>query len=1490
MNEARFSKSVRSADWIKTEFNNQSAPNTFYTPSAQEIVPPPSVPNAPTSVTAVVGDTQAMVSWTAAVTNDGSSVTGYTVTSHPGNFTATSASTSATVTGLTNGISYNFTVVATNITGDSLPSSASNDIVPITIHTITASTGSNGTIFPSGAISVNNGNSQSFTITPNSRYFIDTITVDGVSVSATSPYLFTNVTTNHTISVVFTPFITSTFSPTAVGVSNTQAIISYTAPSIDACTIEVSESPTYTPLVHDVDPTLFTGSDQDSRTGSLGVGNVNRVIVIGKRSVEKGSDGNNYSRALQASTLYYYRVTCGHNNSTGTFTTASIPFGVGYGDPISTDPSTPGSYLYPTMQNTGTVADRLSSIVDPFTGALAKMFSLPGDLAGGTGFGMSSAGFGTACSPVPVAAYGGKIGYHCFLYGGSAPMLYWIASSDGEVRFLGRMRQPGGSGYNQFDCGGGTSLSAPFDQNDPNTWYCVGPNVANTDYVVAKGVYTGHANSGQDLDMTAFPFINPTPHTTWTTLVPAERGIAGLLKEFDPKFVTYSSVFGYRASDWANNKMYFYYWSPGQDGLGWVGVYDPYRTPAEQIAAFGNANGCLDNTPITGSTYAGQSGCIVGSTSSFAGGLGSGFRWGLLHSVDVTPASPMLSVTLNAIGQKSGGNSDYRATLTNSLSATPETCTMSNPGSNNISNWPDTTWTAGCSTITVSGDPALFGANPGGWPTSQPALPGDLVSVNGPDYIHHEVMRLLDKGVDGKTWYLQRQYYYRINNGTYCTGSQIAGCTNVYAYSSAASNGTMSMLPPSTYYNPNITGMQVWWDVANGAKSTDSTNTYTDSLPQGHPAYIYVSPYDRWTFTNATAISGQEPARFSNSTALPMYLPNFNGYPTAGGGVQFGLNLETHPSMSVSNPPNKATYEQVVDVHPYYGASTYVTADKVTLVSGQLYRIRGLNPSMVSTYKLIPYFAHSGTRAVRDVSGPDSLLATDSSTAFEWCLTLNAGECYPGSLVGDVYFNAPGVVNAYCTYEWSVMVNGQPITNDICLSQANPAVDGIELHSIANDPAGAKSRIISYGFGKPLGESIYANARTLPDGSWLFTSTQLGGIKLFKIPPMATNDGIDRTHYVPLPINIPKLVGASKAIVKFGYMEDGNPNQLFCTSRQDSCIANASSVGPTPFYFASENPTGLACGNGCTITVPAVPDRVIYTKVQYLDDSGNAIGDSAINVAIANSSFTTVTPSATTYAFTGPTSGNVNSVSANFTVTPDNLYTGTITPSDGGAGGTFTPTILTFSGSSAAQIFTYTPSTSGTKTISVSSNPILTDPANLTYTVASAQTFSSGGGGLTTGSGGTIPPPTTTTPLPVANSTTPPPTNISGCDNRTTGFSITTGESCINNIITTPPAGTPPPKGGEEPSPPGVGGVPAPSGGGGSYNFGTTTLKLGSKGNAVKELQKFLNKEFNIYLRVDGILGKNTVLSVKKWQKAHGLVADGLVGAKTKKLMNSLAR
>ncbi len=70
-------------------------------------------------------------------------------------------------------------------------------------NTITASAGANGTISPSGAVSVNAGGSKTFTFTPDSGYEVDEVILNGLPIGALNSYTFNNVRGNHSISVTF---------------------------------------------------------------------------------------------------------------------------------------------------------------------------------------------------------------------------------------------------------------------------------------------------------------------------------------------------------------------------------------------------------------------------------------------------------------------------------------------------------------------------------------------------------------------------------------------------------------------------------------------------------------------------------------------------------------------------------------------------------------------------------------------------------------------------------------------------------------------------------------------------------------------------------------------------------------------------------------------------------------------------------------------------------------------------------------------------------------------------------------------------------------------------------------------------------------------------------------------------------------------------------------------------------------------------------------
>lgn len=107
-----------------------SAPSPLLTPASG-----PSVPGAPTAVTGVPGDRSVALGWTAPASDGGSQITGYRITPYIGSTAQTpintgSAATSYTVTALTNGTAYTFTVAATNAIGTGVASVPSALMTP----------------------------------------------------------------------------------------------------------------------------------------------------------------------------------------------------------------------------------------------------------------------------------------------------------------------------------------------------------------------------------------------------------------------------------------------------------------------------------------------------------------------------------------------------------------------------------------------------------------------------------------------------------------------------------------------------------------------------------------------------------------------------------------------------------------------------------------------------------------------------------------------------------------------------------------------------------------------------------------------------------------------------------------------------------------------------------------------------------------------------------------------------------------------------------------------------------------------------------------------------------------------------------------------------------------------------------------------------------------------------------------------------------------
>ena len=171
---------------VSVSATNQSA-TTFASLATATYVVSNAAPGVPIIGSATAGNAQATVSFAAPSSNGGSAITSYTVTSSPGNLTATGAGSPLTVTGLTNGTAYTFTVRATNSVGSSAASSASNAVTPVAPSAQLATSASCSAT--SGPLTLNAGSSRPSGVAPLAVVFnASGSTHTGLTAYATQPF------------------------------------------------------------------------------------------------------------------------------------------------------------------------------------------------------------------------------------------------------------------------------------------------------------------------------------------------------------------------------------------------------------------------------------------------------------------------------------------------------------------------------------------------------------------------------------------------------------------------------------------------------------------------------------------------------------------------------------------------------------------------------------------------------------------------------------------------------------------------------------------------------------------------------------------------------------------------------------------------------------------------------------------------------------------------------------------------------------------------------------------------------------------------------------------------------------------------------------------------------------------------------------------------------------------------------------------------------
>jgi len=283
-----------------SQFSVASAPFTAFIPTA---------PGQPQLVVATAGNASAQVAWSAPSSNGGLPVTSYTVTAQlcnpacaaVANVTVPANQTGVNFTGLTNGSTYNFVVVATNSAGNSTPSLPSNTVKPVAPNITDIA------LSMSSPSSVNAGSFVTFTMT----------------ISNNGPGNAANVMLADTLPAPLVSFSTTQGACSAIGtsfsctlggmVAGTSATVKVT---VAAGTSAITNSATATLS----DPVVTETSSANNTASSTT--NINASQNQVSADVQVTGSSNNGGPAVGTNVLFTWQI----KNNTGNVTAPNVTF------------------------------------------------------------------------------------------------------------------------------------------------------------------------------------------------------------------------------------------------------------------------------------------------------------------------------------------------------------------------------------------------------------------------------------------------------------------------------------------------------------------------------------------------------------------------------------------------------------------------------------------------------------------------------------------------------------------------------------------------------------------------------------------------------------------------------------------------------------------------------------------------------------------------------------------------------------------------------------------------------------------------------------------------------------------------------------------------------------------------------------------------------------------------------------------------------------
>ncbi len=464
---------------------------------------------------------------------------------------------------------------------------------------------------------------------------------------------------------------------------------------------------------------------------------------------------------------------------------------------------------------------------------------------------------------------------------------------------------------------------------------------------------------------------------------------------------------------------------------------------------------------------------------------------------------------------------------------------------------------------------------------------------------------------------------------------------------------------PLTDRHDGLADVSAIWD-ADTAPTGSTSSIKFAYAPMAHGAFTGRS------FVGQLSESGFGTVAFVNPTpsvieqAPTVNLNIASTWPTAFGktGIRFSNDIQNYNANQHSDFPaaRESAYRFHVDSRPWMGMALTSISYYWEKVSGStyLYRYKNMadNTYLWPSTKQNPMLIYAGPRLLTEYSGPSAELSDDTTDSWKFCISERENECYAGSKAGEIYAVLPyayamGISDIRCyvgAYTWNEA--------DICAMPLDPVLGpNIQYYYGASPNMGAGRHLRKLGWGMVRHKFVNKVPKIFPNGEWLgplwtnyLDMHRSAGALVMRAAPVPAEDAYDRTTFIPMVMTAGSVpAGTARAQIEFGYHDFGTAAQLYCTARQESCLATKETLlipAVVTSYWTTSN-TNSTWQYVNSTTSATTPITVTTTSPHKFSSDVRVRANSNTNNLNAKMWPINIT-SATEFELVGSNSGDVN--------------------------------------------------------------------------------------------------------------------------------------------------------------------------------------------------------------------------------------------------------